>query len=59
MWIKVRQLVDPMLQYFNQPIGKSERGAVWNPNRFWYLYKIELLEKCWLKEAASKGQRAC
>lgn len=57
MWIKVRQVVDPFFQYLNQPIGNSEQCAVWNPNRFWYLYKINLLEKCWLKAAASKSQK--
>lgn len=58
MWIRIRHFVDPVLQYVNQPVGKADRSAVWNPNRFLYLYKIELLEKCWLKECATKGQRA-
>ncbi|WP_255376157.1 hypothetical protein [Synechococcus sp. 7002] len=37
-------------------MGHTDRHTVWNPNRFWYLYKINLLEKCWQKEAANKGQ---
>ena len=58
MLTRVRQLIDPVFQYLNQPIGKSEQCAVWNPNRFWYLYKINLLEKCWLKDPAVKSQKA-
>lgn len=56
MFLRVRQLVDPFFQYLNQPIGKSEQNAVWSPNRFWYLYRIDLLEKCWHKKAAQKSQ---
>ncbi len=58
MWIRIRQIATPIVKYLNQPIASKEVNAVWNPNRFWYLYKIELLENCWQKEAASKSQRA-
>lgn len=56
MWLKIRHLVDPVLQYLNQPVGHTDQHTVWNPNRFWYLYRINLLEKCWQKAAANKGQ---
>lgn len=58
MWTKVLQVTDPLFRYLNQPLGQSAKSAVWNPNRFWYLYKINLLEACWLKDAANKGQKA-
>ena len=58
MLIRVRQFMDPLFHYLNQPLGRSEKCAVWNPNRFWSLYKIELLEKCWLKDPATKSQKA-
>ena len=51
---KVRQIADLAFHYLNQPLGNTDQSAVWNPRRFWYLYKINLLEKCWLKEAASE-----
>jgi hypothetical protein len=39
-------------QYLNQSLTPDiEQESVWKPTRFWYLYKIRLLETCWLQDA--------
>jgi len=53
MNFKIRQITLPMWEYVNQPI--FDRHSVWKPNRFWYVYKINLLERCWQKESASQN----
>ena len=45
----------PLWQFLNQPLFSSTTKAVLNPRRFWYVYKIELLERCWDREYDSKG----
>jgi hypothetical protein len=50
MKLPIRTLCHPCWQYLQQPVFNSEAQSIWNINRFWYLYKIELLKKCWNKE---------
>lgn len=52
---KVRRAWHPLWLYLNQPIFDSYAKAVWTPNRFWYFYKIHLLEVCLLKDITSKS----
>lgn len=47
----------PLWQYLNQPLFSSKTKAVLNPRRFWYIYKIELLERCLAKQCDSRGHR--
>lgn len=52
MIYKVRKISHAMWQYVNQSlIPKIEDESVWKPTRFWYLYKIRLLEACWLQDS--------
>ncbi len=51
--IKVRF---PLWQFLNQPIFSSTTKLVLNPSLFAYLYRIKLLERCWVKECNSKGR---
>ena len=47
---RIGRIWRPLWQYLNQPLGHSQ--SVWKPSRFWYLYKIQLLETCWHKHSA-------
>lgn len=38
-------------EYLNQPIMSQESNSIWKPSKFWYLYKIRFLEKCWQKSS--------
>ncbi|CCQ51081.1 FIG00570329: hypothetical protein [Crocosphaera watsonii WH 8502] len=40
--------------YLNQPLFDPKQPMVWEMRRFWYLYKIQLLENCFLKDGTSK-----
>ncbi len=51
--MKLRLLTHPIWQYLNQPI--LDRQSVWDVQRFWYLYRIELLKKCWQQECSQKS----
>lgn len=42
-------------QYVNQPLFDRHNPMVWETNRFWYLYKIQLLEKCLTKDSTSQS----
>ena len=55
---KLRRVWLASWQYLNQPIFDSQSQAVWKPSRFWYLYKIQFLERCWLKECTAKSHYA-
>lgn len=41
--------------YLNQPLCDEVVPSVWEVNRFWYLYKIQHLESCWLREHSSES----
>jgi hypothetical protein len=45
-----KQFCHAAWQYLNQPL-ESNYGSesIWKPSRFWYMYKIRLLEACWYK----------
>jgi hypothetical protein len=47
----------PFWQFLNQPVFQSSYTPVLNPRRFWYLYQIELLERCLEKDCESSGYR--
>ncbi len=40
--------------YLNQPLFDVEKPMVWEMRRFWYLYKIQLLETCFHKDISSQ-----
>jgi hypothetical protein len=54
MKIHIRQYCHPFWQYLKQPVFNPQSESIWDINRFWYLYKIELLKKCWDKECSSE-----
>ncbi len=53
MNLRIRQVTQPVWEYVNQPI--FDRQSVWKPGQFWYVYKINLLERCWQKESTSQS----
>ncbi|MDJ0636461.1 MAG: hypothetical protein QNJ34_25010 [Xenococcaceae cyanobacterium MO_188.B29] len=50
---KITLFLTPLWQYLNQPL--LDNKSVWDLNFFWYLYKVQLLRKCWDKECLPKG----
>ncbi|ACB53767.1 hypothetical protein cce_4419 [Crocosphaera subtropica ATCC 51142] len=40
--------------YLNQPLFDPNQPMIWETKRFWYLYKIQLLENCFQKDATSQ-----
>jgi hypothetical protein len=55
MW-KLQQVTYAIWQYLNQPLFNTDTELVWQPSRFWYLYKIEFLEVCWEKDVSSESR---
>ncbi|BAQ62595.1 hypothetical protein GM3708_3001 [Geminocystis sp. NIES-3708] len=52
MIYNVRKVSRAVWEYLNQSLIPSiEYESVWKPTRFWYLYKIRLLETCWLQDS--------
>ncbi len=47
----------PLWQYLSQPVFSSTTQLVLNPRHFGYLYRVEVLERCWAKEYNSQGRR--
>jgi hypothetical protein len=45
----------PLWQYLNQPL-LGEKSPILNPRRFAYVYRVELLQRCWEKHCDAKGQ---
>ena len=46
--MKLRLITRSIWQYLNQRI--CDQQSIWSLRRFWYLYRIELLKKCWQQE---------
>lgn len=40
--------------YLNQPLFDVQNPMIWGTKRFWYLYKIQLLENCFQKDGNSQ-----
>ncbi|HHP7231796.1 MAG TPA: hypothetical protein ACFCUY_13180 [Xenococcaceae cyanobacterium] len=51
--MKLRLLTHPVWLYFNQSL--LDRRSVWGLKKFWYLYRIELLRKCWQQQCSQKS----
>jgi hypothetical protein len=43
---KLKQVSGAIWQYLNQPLFDAKQPMVWQLSRFWYAYKIQMLEKC-------------
>ncbi|WP_082065344.1 hypothetical protein [Aliterella atlantica] len=43
----------PLWQFLQQPVFSAETKLILNPRQFEYLYRIELLERCFAQEANS------
>ena len=50
--MRIKQICHPVWEYFNQSVCDAQSNSIWRPQRFWYFYKIKLLEKCWQKDSA-------
>ncbi len=46
--MKLQLITRSIWQYLNQRI--CDQQSIWSLRRFWYLYRIELLKKCWQQE---------
>ena len=53
LW-RFKQMGIAIWTYLNQPLFDPKQPRVWEMRRFWYLYKIQLLENCFLKDGTSK-----
>ena len=53
MYSEKNKLKFPLWQYLNQPLLSDK--LILNPHTFAYVYRIELLERCWGKECDAKG----
>lgn len=51
---KIQLISQAVWQYLNQPIGYTHPESVWEVQRFWYLYQIQLLETCLEKDINSE-----
>ncbi|AFZ54295.1 hypothetical protein WEU38_01830 [Cyanobacterium aponinum AL20118] len=52
MMYSFRRVTHAVWSYLNQSITPTEEEySVWKPSRFWYIYKIRILEKCWLQKS--------
>ena len=46
----------PLWRYLNQPIFEAASNPVINPKRFWYVYRVEFLERCLERECRATGK---
>ena len=46
----------PLWRYLNQPIFEAASTPVINPKRFWYVYRVEFLERCLERECRATGK---
>ena len=46
--MKATLIAHSIWQYSNQRI--CDQKSIWSLRHFWYLYRIELLKKCWQQE---------
>jgi hypothetical protein len=53
-----RRFAFPLWQYLNQPLFNPSVKLVLNPRRFWQIYTLQLLSRCWQQECAQKGNSA-
>lgn len=52
MMYNFRRVTHAIWSYLNQSLIPTEKEySVWKPSQFWYLYKIRLLENCWLQKS--------
>lgn len=46
----------PLWKYLNQPLFNDFYPLILNPRRYWYHYRVELLERCFTRSCESQGQ---
>jgi len=46
----------PLWQFLQQPLFSSNTQLILNPRRFESFYRIQYLERCWVKECGSKNK---
>ena len=60
MVYKLRRVTHAIWVYLNQPITFSQNSqSVWKFDRFFYLYKIRLLENCWRQDSFQSNHKNC
>ncbi|MFN9173696.1 MAG: hypothetical protein ACK58N_04070 [Synechocystis sp.] len=57
MFWKMRRNYHFWLCYLNQPVFNKQSKSLWQLNRFWSSYQIELLEACWQKSPVKQTSR--
>ncbi len=53
---KIKQASSAVWLYLNQSVFEPDNPTVWEPNRFWYLYKIQHLKNCLYKDSESESR---
>jgi len=51
--MKLTLITRGMWQYLNQRV--CDKQSIWSLKRFWYLYRIQLLKKCWQQECSHQS----
>jgi hypothetical protein len=52
---KIKQIIDPVWQYMQQPVFSNSCRSVWHIKTFLRLYNIHFLEKCFKKDISSES----
>ncbi len=47
----------PLRAFLNQPVFSRKSKLVLNPARFWQLYRVQYLERCWHKDSEHQGRQ--
>ncbi|BAY59094.1 hypothetical protein NIES2135_59700 [Leptolyngbya boryana NIES-2135] len=47
----------PVWQYLNQPLFHLAYPLILNPRRYWFHYRVELLERCFMQDLESQERR--
>ncbi|MFB2982234.1 hypothetical protein [Microseira sp. BLCC-F43] len=55
MTIKHSTIRFPLWQFLNQPLFCST--TILNPRRYWHRHKVDLLERCWIKQYTKEDRR--
>lgn len=56
MIIENNKIKFPLWQYLKQPVFSQYSTLILDPRRFAYLYRVELLKRCWATEFDTQGE---
>ncbi len=52
--MRLKLFTNPVWRYLNQNLGSAK--SIWSVKRFWYLYKVEFLQKCWQQDLSQESR---